>query len=290
MTYCVAVRLKAGLVFLSDSRTNAGVDHISTFRKMTVFDIPGDRVMVLLCSGNLAITQAVINRLSAHRRAGEGSVWTAANMFNAAHAIGEAVREVHRSDAEALHNFHIDFNANFLFGGQIRGEPPRLFSIYAAGNYIEATEESPYFQIGELKYGKPILDRVITPDTTLDEAAKCALVSMDSTLRSNISVGMPLDLLVYEADSLEVTRFVTIDWQNPYYRMISTTWGTRLRQVFSEIPNPTWHAGPDPTHSLHGGSPPRATMPPDIASAPTRTEATLQAIAGSPPARSDEPR
>jgi putative proteasome-type protease len=289
MTYCVAIRLKAGLVFLSDSRTNAGVDHISTFRKMTVFELAGERVMVLMSSGNLAITQAVVNRLSAQRRAGEASVWNAASMFNAAHAIGEAVRDVHRTDAEALHNFHIEFNANFLFGGQIRGEPPRLFSIYAAGNYIEATDESPCFQIGELKYGKPILDRVITPDTSLDEAAKCALVSMDSTLRSNISVGMPLDLLVYEADALAVTRFVTIDSQNAYYQMISSTWGTRLRQVFAEIPNPTWDAGSDPTRALHGGSPPRAPVPPEVAPAASGTDtATLQAFAGAPPARKGE--
>ena len=284
MTYCVAVRLKAGLVFLSDSRTNAGVDHISTFRKMTVFELPGERVMVLLSSGNLAITQAVVNRLSSQRRAGEASVWNAASMFNAAHAIGEAVREVHRTDAEALRNFHIEFNANFLFGGQIRGESPRLFSIYAAGNYIEAADESPCFQIGELKYGKPILDRVITPDTTLDEAAKCALVSMDSTLRSNISVGMPLDLLVYEADALRVTRFVTIDPANPYYGMISATWGTRLRQVFAEIPNPTWQAGSDSSHALHGGAPQRAVVPADIAAAQSSTDPpALQRVAASPP-------
>ena len=286
MTYCVAVRLKAGLVFLSDSRTNAGVDHISTFRKMTVFELPGERVMVLLSSGNLAITQAVVNRLSAHRRAGEASVWNASSMFTAAHAIGEAVREVHRTDAEALRNFHIEFNANFLFGGQIRGEPPRLFSIYAAGNYIEASDESPYFQIGELKYGKPILDRVVTPDTTLDEAAKCALVSMDSTIRSNISVGMPLDLLVYEADALRVTRFVTIDHANPYYGMISATWGTRLRQVFSEMPNPTWQPGSDSSRALHGGAPPRALVPADIAAAQSSADApaALQQVAASPPA------
>ena len=283
MTYCVAVRLKAGIVFLSDSRTNAGVDHVSTFRKMKVFELPGERVMVLLCSGNLAITQAVLNRLSVHRRSGEPSVWTAANMFDAAHAVGEAVRDVHRTDAEALSNFNIEFNASFLFGGQIRGESPRLFSIYAAGNYIEATDENPYFQIGELKYGKPILDRVITPDTTLDEAAKCVLVSMDSTLRSNISVGMPLDLLVYEADSLRVTRFVTIDANNAYYRMISTTWGRRLRQVFSEIPNPTWEAGADHAHALHGGKPPRAPVPAQIAAAAPSAEPALQAFAGAPP-------
>jgi putative proteasome-type protease len=285
MTYCVAVRLKAGLVFLSDSRTNAGVDHISTFRKMTVFEIPGERLMVLMSSGNLAITQAVVNRLLSMRRGGEPSIWNAGKMFNAAHIIGAAVREVHRNDAESLHHFQIEFNANFLFGGQIRGEAPRLFSIYSAGNYIEATEESPYFQIGELKYGKPILDRVITPDTTLDEAAKCALVSMDSTLRSNISVGLPLDLLVYEADSLKVSRFVTIDHTNAYFRMISTTWGMRLRQVFSEIPNPTWEASADDTHALHGGTPPRAPLPPELEKTAAGRRGAAQTLAGAPERR-----
>jgi putative proteasome-type protease len=269
MTYCVAMRLKAGLVFLSDSRTNAGVDHISTFRKMTVFEHPGERVMVLLSSGNLAVTQAVVHRLSAGRPPGELTVWNTTNLFDAARVVGEAVREVHRADAESLSSFNIEFNANFIFGGQIHGELPRLFQVYAAGNYIEATEESPYFQVGEAKYGKPILDRVITPDTPLDEAAKCALVSMDSTLRSNISVGLPLDLLVYEADALRVRRFVTIDSTNQYYRMISSTWGARLRQVFSEIPNPTWDAAaPEDTNALRGGNPPRAPLPPEIALAP----------------------
>jgi len=284
MTYCVAIRLKAGLVFLSDSRTNAGVDHISTFRKMNLFEIPDERVMVLMSSGNLAVTQAVVNRLVTTRRAGEPSVWNAGNMFNAAHFIGEAVREVYRNDSEALQHFQIDFNANFLFGGQIRGEPPRLFSIYSAGNYIEATEESPYFQIGELKYGKPILDRVITPGTSLDEAAKCALVSMDSTLRSNISVGLPLDLLVYQVDSLQVSRFVTIDQANPYFRMIGSTWGARLRQVFSEIPNPVWEASSDESHALHGGTPPRVSPPRDVPRAGgSRERASRQALAGTPP-------
>ena len=267
MTYCVAMKLEAGVVFLSDSRTTAGVDHISTFRKMTVFEHPGERVMTLLSSGNLAITQAVIHRLSSARGPGEPSVWNTSNLFEAARVVGDAVRQVHRADADTLSAFHLEFNANFLFGGQIRGETPRLFYIYSAGNFIEATDESPYFQIGEAKYGKPILDRVITPDTTLDEAAKCALVSMDSTLRSNISVGMPLDLLVYEANALRVSRFVTIDWTNEYYRMISTTWGRRLRQVFSEIPNPTWNATDAPeSNVLSGGTPPRAQLPAEIAS------------------------
>jgi putative proteasome-type protease len=287
MTYCVATRLRAGLVFLSDSRTNAGVDHISTFRKMTVFEHTGERVMVVLSAGNLAITQAVVQRLSTTRLATEPSVWNASNLFEAARVVGDAVRQIHKSDAETLSAFNLEFNANFLFGGQIRGEPPRLFHVYAAGNFIEATEESPYFQIGEAKYGKPILDRVITPETTLDEAAKCSLVSMDSTLRSNLSVGMPLDLLVYETDALRVSRFVTIDSTNEYYRMISTTWGRRLRQVFSEIPNPTWDASLTPgANVLHGGTPPRAPVPPEIAALPNSApSAPIQTLAGTPPTK-----
>lgn len=285
MTYCVAIKLRAGLVFLADSRTNAGVDHISTFRKMTVFEHTGERFMVLLASGNLAITQAVVQRLSAPRPIGETSVWNAPNMFEATRVVGEAVRQIHKADAETLSAFNLEFNANFLVGGQIRGEAPRLFNVYSAGNFIEATEESPYFQIGESKYGKPILDRVVTPDTSLDEAAKCALVSMDSTLRSNLSVGMPLDLLVYESDALRVSRFVTIDSTNEYYRMISSTWGRRLRQVFSEIPNPTWDATlTDAPNILSGGTPPRAPLPPEI-SAPSidTTPRTIQTLAGTPP-------
>lgn len=285
MTYCVAVKLRAGLVFLADSRTNAGVDHISTFRKMTVFEHTGERFMVLLASGNLAITQAVVQRLSAPRPVGETSVWNATNMFDATRVVGEAIRQIHKADAETLSAFNLEFNANFLFGGQIRGEAPRLFNVYSAGNFIEATEESPYFQIGESKYGKPILDRVVTPDTSLDEAAKCALVSMDSTLRSNLSVGMPLDLLVYESDALRVSRFVTIDSSNEYYRMISSTWGRRLRQVFSEIPNPTWDATlTDAPNILSGGTPPRAPLPPEISTgAAGMTPRTIQTLAGTPP-------
>ena len=240
MTYCVAMRLNAGLVFLSDSRTNAGVDQISTFRKMTVFEHPGERLLVLLSAGNLAITQAVRQIVCERTGPHDDSVWNAGTLFEAARVVGEAVREVRRRDAAALKDAGIEFNCSFILGGQIRGEALRLFRIYAAGNFIEATPENPYFQIGESKYGKPIIDRVITPATGLDEAAKCALISMDSTLRSNISVGLPLDLLVYQADALRVTRFVQIDHANQYMQMIRDTWGARLKQVFQEIPDPTW--------------------------------------------------
>lgn len=250
MTYCVAMRLNDGLVFLADSRTNAGVDQISTFRKMTVFERPGERLLVMMSAGNLAITQAVRQIVCEGSEAAAASVWSARSLFDAARVVGEAVRTVQQRDGEALHEAGIEFNCSFLVGGQIRGEGCRLFQVYAAGNFIEATPENPYFQIGEAKYGKPIVDRIVTPETTLGEAAKCALVSMDSTLRSNISVGLPLDLLVYEIDSLRVTKFVRIDENNEYMKMIRTTWGSRLRQVFGEIPDPAWRDAPETSGTL----------------------------------------
>ncbi|MDB6000920.1 MAG: peptidase, partial [Rhizobacter sp.] len=229
MTYCVAMRLNEGLVFLSDSRTSAGIDHISTFRKMTVYEQAGDRVMVLLTAGNLAITQAVKQLITSETIDGEHgpvSLWTATTLFDAARVIGSAIRRVHDRDAKALQQHDIDFSCTMIFGGQIKGEPMRLFNIYSAGNFIEAgTDGVCYFQIGESKYGKPIIDRVVTPTTPLDEAAKCALVSMDSTLKSNLSVGLPLDLLVYEADSLVADKVINIDDNNAYFRMIRTSWG-----------------------------------------------------------------
>lgn len=246
MTYCVAMRLDAGLVFLSDSRTNAGVDQVGTARKMTVFENPGDRVMVLMTAGNLAISQAIRQIVSERAAKGGGrSLWTVTSMYEAAQLVGEAIRTVYEHDAPALRDFGIDFNVSVIFGGQIKGERCRLFQLYSAGNFIEALNETSYFQIGEAKYGKPIIDRVITPHTSLDEAAKCALISMDSTLRSNISVGLPLDLLIYEADSLSVTRFAKIDEKNQYFQMIRNTWGQQLKSVFEGIANPVWDAPPD---------------------------------------------
>jgi putative proteasome-type protease len=240
MTYCVAMRVDEGLVFLADTRTNAGVDHVSAARKMAVFEQPGDRVLVLLAAGNLALTQAVMQLLSEPAPEDKTTLYNVASMAEAARLVGDAVREVHRRDAATLAEFSVDFNCSFILGGQIRGANTRLFMIYSAGNFVESSQVSPYFQIGESKYGKPIIDRVVTPSTPLDEVAKCALVSMDSTLRSNLSVGLPLDLLVYEKDALSVTRFSTIDNDNQYFQMIHRTWGERLRQIFGEIPNPTW--------------------------------------------------
>lgn len=263
MTYCVAMRLHAGLVFLSDSRTNAGMDQISTFRKMTVFEQAGDRAIVLLSAGNLAITQAVKQLLGNETIEGSDgepcTVWTAKCMFDVARIVGSAVRKVHARDADALQQHGIDFNCSLIVGGQIRGETMRLFNVYAAGNFVEAGIDGVcYFQIGESKYGKPVIDRVITPATPLEEAAKCALISMDSTLKSNLSVGLPLDLLVYEADALKVERLIHIDESNAYFRMIRSTWGQRLRQVFDSIPDPNWQG--DPTDPADAGKLPPASQ------------------------------
>jgi putative proteasome-type protease len=240
MTYCVGALIDAGLVFLSDSRTNAGVDQISTFRKASVFERPDERVMVLLSSGNLAITQSLVGIVHERIENGGRSIDTVPNMFEAAREIGDALREVHRRDGEYLREHNVEFNATFIFGGQIGSEPPRLFCIYAAGNFIEATFDTPYFQIGESKYGKPILDRVITRSSSLAQAAKCALISMDSTIRSNLSVGLPLDLITIHRDALRIHSHLNIGEDNEYFRMIRSRWSASLRQAFHELPDPEW--------------------------------------------------
>ena len=253
MTYCVGIRLNAGLVFLSDSRTNAGLDAISTFRKMMIYEQPGERFMVMLSAGNLSISQSVREILQVEK-VDNGSdeaitIWNARSMFDAARVLGSAVRRVSDQDGPSLRSAGVDFNASMIFGGQIKGEAMRLFLVYGAGNFIEATRETCFFQVGESKYGKPILDRVLTPDTGLDEAAKCALVSMDSTLKSNLSVGLPLDLLVYREGQFQCDEIVCIDEHNPYFNMIHSTWGQRLREVFEGIDDPRWDGG-DATHPL----------------------------------------
>jgi putative proteasome-type protease len=280
------MRLDAGLVFLSDSRTNAGVDQVGTFRKLSVFENPGDRMMVLMTAGNLSISQSIRQIIAEESDAEGRNIWNVTSMYEAVRIVGEAVRKVHQRDAEELKNFGVDFNVSIIFGGQIRGERCRLFQVYAAGNFIESHTETSYFQIGESKYGKPILDRIITRATPLNEAAKCALVSMDSTLRSNISVGMPLDLLVYETDSLAVTRFVTIDDQNEYFKMIRTTWGQQLKQVFEGIADPIWNAAPEVASNVISSAsarnePVRMPPPPSVRIAKAHSSAP-QTLAQSP--------
>jgi putative proteasome-type protease len=241
MTYCVGLLVDTGLVMLSDSRTNAGVDQINTFRKMATFQHAHDRVLVLMSAGNLAITQAVINLLESPDATQEKTrLLSAANMFNSARVVGDALREIHQRDAEDLREHGYEFNGTFILGGQIKGEEPRLFHIYSAGNFIESSVDTPYFQIGESKYGKPIIDRVITRTSSLAQAAKCALVSMDSTIRSNLSVGPPLDLAIIKRDEFKLSTHISIDMDNEYFKMIRERWGFALQEVFSELPNPNW--------------------------------------------------
>ncbi|MGE5615905.1 MAG: peptidase [Bacillota bacterium] len=243
MTYCVALRLDSGMIFASDSRTNAGVDHIATFTKMRVYEKKDDRVIVCLSSGNLAMTQGVINLLDRHNKRAEDaqeSIWNVESMYDAALLVGDALREMHRRDAPFLTQSNIESSANLLVGGQIKDEAPRLFHVYAQGNFIEATDDTPYFQLGESKYGKPILDRVVTMATPQKEAAKCVLISFDSTMKSNISVGLPIDLLWYPRDSLRIGMQHRIREGDPYFTMLRSRWGGGLRRVFQELPDPDW--------------------------------------------------
>lgn len=248
MTYCVGMLLDTGLVFASDSRTNAGVDHVATFRKMSVYEKPGDRVMVMLASGNLSVTQGVANILNeeSHPDSGHETIWNVPSVFHAAQIIGGALRKVFDADGSYMKQHREEFNASIIMGGQIRGEQPRLFNIYAAGNFIEATSETCYFQIGEIKYGKPIIDRLITRQSTLMEGAKCTLLSFDSTIRSNISVGPPIDLLCYERDRLRVDFRRSIDDRDPYFNEITRLWSKGLRETFSGIPDPSWEVRREP--------------------------------------------
>jgi putative proteasome-type protease len=242
MTYCVALRLDAGMIFASDSRTNAGVDHVATFCKMKVIEKPDDRVIVILASGNLAMTQGVTNLLDRRMRAEDDTpnLLTVDSMYDVAELVGEAMRDMQNKDGPYLMQSHIDASASLLIGGQVKGEEPRLFHMYTQGNFIEATDETPYFQLGESKYGKPILDRVVSGATPQKEAAKCVLISFDSTMKSNISVGLPIDMLWYPKDSLRVGLQQRIREADPYFTMLRSRWGGGLRRVFAELPDPDW--------------------------------------------------
>jgi len=244
MTYCVAIQIDEGLVLMSDSRTHAGVDNIASFKKMSVWQ-PGDRALVLLTAGNLGVSQAVVHALDQGVGLGDGrkeSLMTVPDMLEAARLVGSAMREIYRLDADALRAQGQDYTVSFILGGQIRGEEPRLYQIYSAGNFIASSGETPYFQMGETKYGKPIIDRIIRPATPLGVAAKCALVSMDSTLRSNLSVGFPLDLAIYRRDSLRLQlRHITED--DDYFDDIRRRWMEGLRSVFDSLPDPDWLNG-----------------------------------------------
>jgi len=239
MTYCVGVQVDEGLVFLSDSRTNAGVDHVSTFRKMTFFEMPSERVIVLLAAGNLAVSQSVTGLLRDRVTQAKSSLLTARTMADAARLVGDAVRDVYHRDAGPLKEHGIEFNPTFIIGGQIGGESARLFHVYSAGNFIETTADTRYFQIGESKYGKPIIDRVVKADTPLAAVAKCALISMDSTIRSNLSVGMPLDLAIVRRDGLAISLHRSIGADDAYFKVIRDGWSESLRNAFHALPDPS---------------------------------------------------
>jgi putative proteasome-type protease len=233
--------LHEGLLFASDSRTNAGVDHVSTFSKMTIFEASGERVIVLLNSGNLATTQTVVSRLRKALATDGPNLLNVPSLFDCATLVGEGVRQVisHHSGQQAQQG-SVDFSCNFLVGGQIAGERPRLFLVYPEGNFIEATDDTPFFQIGESKYGKPIIDRVVKTETSVAEALKCALVSFDSTMRSNLSVGLPLDIALVGTDAMAVTFRHRIDTDDVYFGSLRQGWSQGLKKVFNELPAPDW--------------------------------------------------
>ncbi|HYN53356.1 MAG TPA: proteasome-type protease [Methylotenera sp.] len=243
MTYCIGVLLEEGLVLASDTRTNAGVDQVAISPKMHTFEVRNERVIVLLTSGNLAITQAVVNQLRAavERREQESKhLHNIDSLFDAAGLVGAELRAVFERDGDHFKNHDIDFNASILVCGQIKGEKPRLFHVYAAGNFIETCAETPYFQIGETKYGKPIVDRVVKHDSDMMDVVKCVLISFDSTIRSNVSVAAPIDLLLYRTDSFHSDCHQRITENDPYYATVRKGWAEGLKSVFSALPNPDW--------------------------------------------------
>jgi len=242
MTYCVGLRVSEGLVLLADSLTNAGMDNVSRFTKMFTFEKPGERAMALLTSGNLSITQGVIARLRyrIQRAAKDSSVETILNvesMFEVAQLVGAEMRRMQAENREAILQQGTSADASILLAGQRRGGKHRLFHIYSAGNFIQATTDTPYFQLGEHKYGKPILDRIITEGSSIEESLKAVFVSMDSSLRSNLSVGMPLDLAVIRKDELTFRIRRRIERDDPRYAAISQSWAKAIRKGFEELPN-----------------------------------------------------
>ncbi len=239
MTYCVGLRLNRGIVFASDTRTNAGFDNIAVFKKMHVWEWQGDRVIAILTAGNLAVTQAVVSLLDEQIKNGADddghTLQTVSTMFQAARLVGAALNDVQKSEGEALGLTAANFSASFILGGQIKGEEPRLFQIYNEGNFIEATDDTPFFQIGEHKYGKPILDRVAESHMRMGEAAKLVLLSFDSTLRSNLSVGMPIDLMIYRNGTFEVNDSRRIEQNDAYFLGLSDAWSNALRSAFAGL-------------------------------------------------------
>lgn len=240
MTYCVGVRLNRGLVFMSDTRTNAGIDNISTFRKMFSWSRPGERQITLMTSGNLATTQSVVSLLDERTKAPEDrspSILEVPTMFQAARLVGNVLRDVVSSNATGGQKADSKFNATIILGGQIKGGEQQLFLVYPEGNFLEASMDTPFFQIGETKYGKPILVRAYDPDMTFEDTLKLLMVSFDSTIKANLSVGLPLDFQIYEKDSFAVGEERRIEYDDPYFSSISSSWGLALKSAFDSLPD-----------------------------------------------------
>ncbi|PDQ20931.1 peptidase [Mesorhizobium sanjuanii] len=240
MTYCVGLKIDRGLVFMSDTRTNAGMDSISTFKKMHVWEEPGERVIVLMSAGNLATTQAVVSLLDERTKAiadRHATLLETPSMYQTVRMVGDTVKEVIAHSSPTGDKADSYFNASFILGGQIRGSEPRLFMIYPEGNFIESTDDTPFFQIGETKYGKPIIIRAYERTMSFAETVKLLLVSFDSTLKSNLSVGLPLDLLFYEKDAFKISLKKRIAQDDQYYRTISDGWSSALKAAFASLPD-----------------------------------------------------
>ena len=244
MTYCCGILVRDGFVMIADTRTNAGLDNVSVFRKLHLFEKPGERVMAIAAAGNLSLTQSVISMLNEGLEDPEtGEVETLMNaptMFQAAQRIGRAVRTLQRVEGRALEASDVKFDLSFLFGGQIKGGPLHLFMVYSAGNFIQCTTDTPYLQIGEHKYGKPVLDRAITHDIDLYDALKIGLISVDSTMRSNLTVGMPLDIMVARRDACASELSYRIEPGEPYFHDLRERWSAALRAAHNNIPRPPY--------------------------------------------------
>ena len=244
MTYCCGILVRDGVVMIADTRTNAGLDNISVFRKLHTFAVPGERIFAIASSGNLSLTQSVLSTLHEgfeNTETGEReTLLNAPTMFQAAQRIGRAIRAVHATEGIALQSEDINFDVSFLFGGQIKGSRMRLFMVYPAGNFIECTTDTPYLQIGEHKYGKPVLDRAMHYDVELYEALKTSLISMDSTMRSNLGVGLPIDVLVVRTDVCEADLNHRIEPGEPYFHDLRERWSAALRAAHAGIPRPPY--------------------------------------------------
>ncbi|HSR62641.1 MAG TPA: proteasome-type protease [Gammaproteobacteria bacterium] len=247
MTYCLSISLKAGIVFVSDSRTNAGVDNVSTYSKMYGFGVPGERQFVLLSSGNLATSQGVVAQVKRDIKQGN-----AINLMSFQH-LGDAAEYIgglSRMQQEKHTGGGADYEASFIIGGQITGHKPAIYLVYPQGNYITTSQDTPYLQIGESKYGKPILDRILKPNSSLETAAMCALVSMDSTMRSNLTVGPPIELSIYETDSFQSGHYYRFDEDSEYLRQLKRSWDKLLKEAFKKLPPVAWSGNWDSQSDL----------------------------------------